>query len=243
LPRALWEPPLHRRQIDRSLSRDGQARVTYILIVYTKRPQNGVSFAEEGDMQIVRNVIVAVVALGFLAGCAVGPTGPSIVAMPGKGKSFEDFQSDDATCRQFAAQQAGIEPATAANQSLFGSAVVGTLMGAAAGAAIGAATGNPAAGAAIGAASGLGLGTVSGLGAASYSSSSVQWRYDVGYSQCMSAKGDSVPQLASASPGSGYPGYGYGYYAYPAYSYPYYYPYGPAWYGPPGYVSLGFHVH
>ena len=194
-------------------------------------------------MQIVRNAIAAAMALTFLSGCAVAPPGPTVVAMPGKGKSFEDFQSDDSLCRQFAAQQAGIAPSSAANQSLIGSAVIGTVVGAAAGAAIGAATGNPAAGAAIGAASGLGLGTVSGLGAASASGSSVQWRYDVGYTQCMSAKGESVPQLASASQSYGYPGYGYGYYPYPYSYYPYYSYAAPGWYGPPGYFSLGFHFH
>ncbi|HEY3918994.1 MAG TPA: glycine zipper family protein [Stellaceae bacterium] len=181
----------------------------------------------------------AAIALLALAGCAVVPPGPSIAAMPGQGKSFEAFQADDATCRQFAQQQTGIAPADAANQSLVGSAAVGTLLGAAAGAAIGAAAGNPAAGAAIGAASGLGLGTISGVGAAQYSGMSVQQRYDVGYTQCMSAKGEQVPQIqtAYAAP-SAYP------YPYPYAAYPYpvpapaYYPSYPAWYGPT--IGVGF---
>jgi uncharacterized membrane protein len=79
------------------------------------------------------------------------------MALPAQGKSFEEFQQDDATCRQFASTQTGnVAPAQAANDSLMNSAAAGTVLGAAAGAAIGAATGNPAAGAAIGAGSGRG---------------------------------------------------------------------------------------
>lgn len=178
---------------------------------------------------------VSTVALVALAGCAVAPPpGPSVMVMPGQGKSFEAFQADDASCRQFAQQQTGIAPADAANQSLVGSAAVGTVLGAAAGAAIGAAAGNPAAGAAIGAGSGAVLGTASGLGASQYSGASVQQRYDIGYVQCMSAKGESVPQMPAAqtayAPPPAYPA-PYPYAAYPYYPayYPYYYP---GWYGP-----------
>jgi outer membrane lipoprotein SlyB len=179
----------------------------------------------------------AVIAVLALAGCAVAPpSGPSVMAMPGQGKSFEAFQGDDAACRQYAAQQTGIAPQDAATQSLVGSAALGTVLGAAAGAAIGAAAGNPAMGAAIGAGSGAVLGTGYGAGAAQYSASSVQYRYDTGYVQCMSAKGESVQmptaQTAYAAPAYGYPAYPY----YPAYSYPYY---GPAYYGP-AFVGVGF---
>jgi Glycine-zipper domain len=160
-------------------------------------------------------LIPAIFALG---GCAVAPpTGPSVVAMPAQGKSFEQFRADDAACRQYASTQiGGVSPAEAANKSLGASAAVGTVLGAAAGAAIGAATGNPGAGAAIGAGSGLALGTLSGLGAADASSASLQWRYDVGYVQCMSAKGESVPQTVPAP-------YAYAYPTYPYYYPPYYY--------------------
>jgi Glycine-zipper domain len=193
-------------------------------------------------MSIVRRG-AAVVTVLALAGCAVAPPpGPSIAAMPGQGKSFEAFQADDAACRQYAAQQTGIAPADAANQSLIGSAALGTVLGAAAGAAIGAAAGNPAAGAAIGAGSGAVLGTGYGAGAAQYSASSVQYRYDTGYAQCMSAKGEGVPQMPAAqtayaaAPAYGYPAYPY---------YPYYY--GPAYYGPafygPAFVGIGFGFH
>jgi Glycine-zipper domain len=168
--------------------------------------------------------LIAVVVPGLLAlgGCAVAPpTGPTVAVMPGKGKSFEQFRADDAVCRQFAsAQIGGASPEEAAQRSVVGSAAVGTVLGAAAGAAIGAAAGNPAAGAAIGAGSGLALGTASGLGAADYSARSLQGRYNLGYMQCMAAKGDSVPPPAVA------PTYAYApAYVYPAYPpYRYYYP-------------------
>jgi len=200
-------------------------------------------------MSVVRSG-TAVVAMLALAGCAVAPPpGPSVAAMPGQGKSFEAFQADDAACRQYAVQQTGIAPQDAANQSLIGSAALGTVLGAAAGAAIGAAAGNPAAGAAIGAGSGALLGTGYGAGAAQYSAGSVQYRYDTGYVQCMSAKGESVPQMPATQtayapgPGYGYPGsYPYPYPYYPAYPY-----YGPAYYGPafygPAFIGVGFGFH
>ncbi|HZB89922.1 MAG TPA: glycine zipper family protein, partial [Stellaceae bacterium] len=92
-----------------------------------------------------------------LGACAVAPpTGPSVMALPAQGKSFEAFQQDDGVCRQFASQQIGYgSPAAAATTSAVNSAAAGTVLGAAAGAAIGAAAGNPALGAAIGGGSGL----------------------------------------------------------------------------------------
>jgi len=73
----------------------------------------------------------------------------------GTGKNFEQFQSDDAVCRQWAAQQTGTTPNKTATENTVGGAVVGTLVGAALGAAIGAAAGGPATGAAVGAGVGL----------------------------------------------------------------------------------------
>jgi hypothetical protein len=184
-----------------------------------------------------RSTAISILAVALaLSGCAVAPpAGPSVAVMPGKDKNFEAFQADDATCKQFASQQiGGVAPAQAANDIVAGSAVVGTVLGAAAGAAIGAATGNPGAGAAIGAGSGAVLGTAAGLGAAQNSSYSLQQRYDVGYMQCMSAKGNSVPQAATyPQTAYAYPPYYPSAYAYP---YPYYYP---GWYGP-GFVRFGF---
>ena len=94
-----------------------------------------------------------VVLLAGLGGCAVAPpSGPSVAVMPGQGKSFEAFQSDDFYCRG-AAQQSGGGQASAqqATNNAVGSAAVGTALGAAAGALIGSASGAAGGGAAIGA--------------------------------------------------------------------------------------------
>src|SRR4029453_13724113 len=42
----------------------------------------------------------------LLTACASAPTGPSVMVLPGSGKSFEQFEAEDAACRQWAAQQA-----------------------------------------------------------------------------------------------------------------------------------------
>src|SRR4030095_8698692 len=45
---------------------------------------------------------------GLLFGaCATVPSGPGVMALPGSGKSFEQFQIDDTACRQWASQQTG----------------------------------------------------------------------------------------------------------------------------------------
>jgi hypothetical protein len=44
------------------------------------------------------------VLVGFLvSACAV--TGPTVMVLPGQGRTFEQFQADDTTCRQIAAGQ------------------------------------------------------------------------------------------------------------------------------------------
>jgi len=172
-----------------------------------------------------------------LAGCAaVPPAGPSVMALPAKGKSFAQFQQDDATCRQWASlDSGGATPQQAATDSAIASAAVGTLVGAAAGAALGAAAGNPAMGAAIGAGSGLLLGSAAGSANAGQSAATLQQRYDMRYLQCMAANGESIPTAAPASAGvTAYPAYptyppppppvAYGYYGPNPYYYGYYPP-------------------
>ncbi|MBN3773632.1 hypothetical protein G3N93_29240, partial [Burkholderia sp. Se-20378] len=52
--------------------------------------------------------VPAALALAGLRGaCAYMPTGPSVMALPGTGKSFDQFRADDANCRQYAFQQSG----------------------------------------------------------------------------------------------------------------------------------------
>jgi len=134
---------------------------------------------------------VAVLALGlFAAGCVTFPTGPSVMALPGGNRSFEEFRADDGECRAFAANSAGGPSAQQASMDAgAASAVIGTIVGAAAGAAIGGSS----SGAAVGAGSGLLIGSAMGTSAGTYSGYAVQQRYDIGYTQCMYAKGHQVP--------------------------------------------------
>ena len=142
---------------------------------------------------MIRRLLGVLIVLPLVGACATIPSGPSVMVLPGGGKTFEQFQADDFTCRQWASQQAGGTPGQAANESGITSAAIGTLIGAALGAAIGAAAGNPALGAAAGAGGGLFFGGTSGLGAAQYSAAAVQQRYDNAYQQCMYAKGNQIP--------------------------------------------------
>lgn len=135
-----------------------------------------------------RIAICLVALLG--AGCVTFPTGPSVMALPGNNRNFEEFRADDNECRNYAANSVGGPSAQQASMDAgAASAVIGTIVGAAAGAAIG---GNSQ-GAAVGAGTGLLIGSAAGSGAATASGYNVQQRYDIGYIQCMYAKGHKVP--------------------------------------------------
>lgn len=123
-----------------------------------------------------------------LCGCATIPHGPSLMALPGTGKSFDQFRADDFECRQFASNQIGTTPAQAGTDSGVKSAVVGTVVGAVAGGAI-----DGSRGAGTGAGVGLVVGALAGSAAAQQTSYSTQKRYDFAYTQCMYAKGHRVP--------------------------------------------------
>lgn len=168
--------------------------------------------------------LVSVLAVGA---CAVAPpSGPSVLALPAQGKSFEAFQQEDATCRGFASQQTGgVNAAQAANTSAIGSAALGTAVGAGLGAALGSIGGAVGTGAAIGGATGLFAGSAIGAGNAQAAGGNVQARYDNAYTQCMYSKGNTVESRPAGY--AGYPG--------PYYGYPYGYGYG---YGP-GFYSFG----
>lgn len=140
----------------------------------------------------------------LLAGCATIPNGPSMAVYPGTGKNWDQFRADDMECRQFASSQIGGTAEQAANDTAVKNAVVGTAIGAAAGAAIG---GNSQ-GAGVGAGIGLLAGAMSGAGAGQASGYAMQRRYDIGYQQCMYAKGNKVPSVARAQ----YPARQGGYY-------------------------------
>jgi hypothetical protein len=123
------------------------------------------------------------------AGCTTFPTGPSVMALPGNRMNFDQFRADDHECRIYAAQSVGGPDAQqAAVGSNVKSAAIGTAVGAVAGAAMGGSRG-----AGVGAGTGLLFGTVAGAGTADASGHTIQQRYDVGYTQCMYAKGHMVP--------------------------------------------------
>ena len=138
-----------------------------------------------------------------LTGCTVMPTGPSVMVLPGTGKSFDQFRVDDMNCRQFAfGQIGGMTANQAATNSAVSSAVVGTAVGALAGAAMGNSHD-----AAAGAGVGLLAGTAMGSANAQYSGYGTQRRYDTAYVQCMYASGHRVPvygNMISAPPSGGY---------------------------------------
>jgi hypothetical protein len=167
-----------------------------------------------GTCEMTRAIsALGVAAVLALSACAVAPPqGPSVMALPPQGKSFDLFQQDDGICRGYASQQTGgASAAQAANNSGVGSAVVGTALGAAAGAALGSVGGAVGAGAAIGGATGLLAGSAIGANNAQAAGGDVQARYDTAYTQCMYSKGNTVQSAPSGyARGYGYPaGYGY----------------------------------
>src|SRR6201996_4646128 len=190
---------------------------------------------------------LGVVSVLALSACAVAPPqGPSVMALPAQGKSFEAFQQDDGQCRGYASQQTGgASSAQAATNSAVGSAVLGTALGAGVGAALGSVGGAVGAGAAIGGATGLLAGSAIGAGNAQVAGGNVQARYDTAYTQCMYSRGNSVQGAPSGYASGGYyGGYPVGYYPAPYYGYGY----GPGFYGPSvviggGWGYGGWHRH
>jgi hypothetical protein len=147
-------------------------------------------------MNVIKRYVPLTAAL-LLGACVTVPTGPSVVALPGNNKSFDQFQADTFACQQFAQQSVG-GSAQRANDYAASSAVAGTAIGAAAGAIIGSASGNAGPGAAIGAGTGLLFGSAAGSNAYGAGYYQIQRRYDGAYMQCMYAKGNQVPVRAPA---------------------------------------------
>ncbi len=134
--------------------------------------------------------VPTILVAGIVAGCATMPTGPSILALPGTGKNFSDFQASDAQCRAYAHQQIG--GMSAATDPGVRNAAIGTAVGAVAGAAMGGSQG-----AGVGAGAGLLFGSATGAGNSSSYGYDAQRRYDNAYIQCMYASGHRVPVPAS----------------------------------------------
>lgn len=138
---------------------------------------------------ITRRSLSILLLAGLLVGCVHLPSGPSVMALPGSGKNFDQFRSDEMACKQYAHEQVGGDtPRLASRYSGLQSAALGSGLGAAAGAAIGGGHG-----AAIGAGIGLLFGSLLGSNTASASGYASQERYDNSYIQCMYAKGHKIP--------------------------------------------------
>lgn len=138
-------------------------------------------------------------ALLLLGACTTIPTGPSVMVMPGSGKTFDQFRRDDADCRQYALAQIG---GASANDTAVESGVKSAAAGAAIGALAGAAMGGHE-GAGVGAGVGLLAGSAAGANAGQASGYGAQRRYDNAYVQCMYAKGERVPVSGQMAPGPG----------------------------------------
>jgi outer membrane lipoprotein SlyB len=139
------------------------------------------------------NKITLLLLLLVLSSCATLPTGPSVNVLPTKGKPFDTFRTEDATCRQWAEQQVGKSTQETYNQNIATGAVTGTAVGAGVGAAIGSASGHAGGGALVGAASGLLLGSAVGSDSGRVYGREAQRRYDNAYVQCMYSYGNQVP--------------------------------------------------
>lgn len=138
----------------------------------------------------LNNMILGTMLGVIQAGCASIPTGPSVAVMPGPGKPFDQFQGDNAICRQFAQQQLGVDPNQVAREQVLTGAATGAAIGAASGALMGNGHDSPA-GPMAGA--GLIVGSAAGANAANQSTMTLQRRYDIAYQQCMYAKGNLIP--------------------------------------------------
>lgn len=139
-------------------------------------------------MKLPEVAIVLSAAL-VLGACASLPKGPSLMALPGTGKSQDQFNYDDMDCRNFAdAQIGGATPSEVANSTAAKSAAIGTAIGAAVGAAFGGGGG-----AAVGAGFGLLTGAAVGASSGENTAYVLQRRYDNAYVQCMYSKGHKVP--------------------------------------------------
>ena len=143
---------------------------------------------------------VLVVIIVGIAGCVSMPTGPSVMVLPGTGKSFDEFRADDMGCKQYAFDQIGGETAARAQES---SAVTSAAVGAAVGAVAGAAIGGRSSSAAAGAGVGLVGGSLAGASAGNVSGYEAQRRYDIAYLQCMYAKGHRIPASGYYAPPPG----------------------------------------
>ena len=134
------------------------------------------------------NRIFCVVCLVGLTACVSAPQGPRVAVMPTPGKPLELFTAEDQYCRGYAQQSLGPD---IRGETVVGSAVVGTLLGAAVGSAM---SGRRYNNTGAGAATGLMMGTMIGASGSAEEGRSAQQRYDIAYEQCMVSKNNQPSQ-------------------------------------------------
>ena len=130
----------------------------------------------------------------LLAACASTPMGPTVRALPPQGKNFDQFQSEQYNCKQYAEDQVRGQ-AERANTTGLIEGVGGTILGAGLGAAIGGGQG-----AAIGAAGGAVAGTAVGASTSGHEQKGIQQQYNDAYVQCMVAKGNQLDRPVMYAP-------------------------------------------
>jgi len=138
---------------------------------------------------------LALLPLLALGACTVAPpTGPSVVAMPGPGKSWDQFQQDQAFCEQYAQSQMPQpgQAEAASQQNSAATAVGGAALGAAAGAALGSVSGHMGTGMGVGAVVGALGGAAMAGDSTQAQADSLQRHYDIAYAQCMAGHGEQV---------------------------------------------------
>ena len=150
-------------------------------------------------MKYFRLAVLAAAVL--LTGCMALPTGPSMSALPGTGKGFDQFRSDDESCRHYAYDTiGGRTPSQSQADTVAKSSVAGAVIGALIGGAV-----HGGHGAAVGAGVGVAAGALAGVGAGDAVGYEAQGRYDASYRQCMYARGHRVPTNARYTPYYGPP--------------------------------------
>ena len=145
---------------------------------------------------VFRASALALVCLAGLAGCVSAPQGPRVAVMPTPGKPLDLFAAEDQYCRGYAQQMLGPDRR---GEAAVGSAVVGTLIGAAIGSAM---SGRHHNNTAAGAATGLVMGTAIGAGGSAEEGRSAQQRYDIAYEQCMVSKNNQPSRGYYRQPGA-----------------------------------------
>ncbi|NDL65844.1 glycine zipper family protein [Enterobacteriales bacterium SAP-6] len=140
-------------------------------------------------------IIIPLLAGIVLMGCVSTPVAPTVMTLPGSGKTYDQFRVDDVICKNTAYSSLSGEASSINNRSV-ATVAAGTAIGTAAGAMIGSAGGprGTADGAVIGAGGGLLAGAAVAGGKGGDAQDSLQDQYNVVYLQCMYAKGNKIPQ-------------------------------------------------